>query len=178
MATIVSRSSAKASRASFKASCRWSTREGQVAYGLNMLRAVFLAGLGSILVHSGAQACRLPIAGPAQIMSRDFVTVATARVVAVRSASKEHPNRAFTADLELLRTLEGTPQTGHVVLRHREATECPRVLPLPRKGDVWAVYLAWEARPGGPVTYAFPIDWAEALDRRLGGTPRAQLREH
>ena len=132
-----------------------------------MMRMFVLSVGAWTALAGGASACRAPIAGPAQIMERDFVTVATARVLSVEPADAEQPERQFTASLLISETLEGAVQARRLTLRHRETTECPRRLPLPEPGEVWVVYREWEASDGGPVTYAWPLSWAERLDRRF-----------
>lgn len=140
---------------------------------VGMIRAFALSLMLWLTAAGSALACRVPIAGPAEIMGQAFVTVAIAEVLTVEPADEQRPNRAFTATLRLLETWEGFAQAGRLTLRHREATECPRRLPLPRVGEMWVVYLEWEAGEGGPATYAWPLSWAERLDTRFGGRPEA-----
>jgi hypothetical protein len=146
------------------------TPEGMVAS--DMLRLCLSALALWLWMLGPAEACRLPAAGPAERMARDYVTVATARVSSVQSLSPERPNRAFIAELEILETIEGQEQRGRVRLDHAERTECPTVLPLPREDEIWVVYLEWQAGDGGPVNAAWPLAWAQQLDPRFGGAPR------
>lgn len=138
-----------------------------------MVRLLLFALVAWLVSAAGASACRRPIAGPEEIMARDFVTVATARVLSVEAADPSRPNRAFVASLQITDTVEGFAQTGRLTLHHREVTECPRRLPLPQVGEEWVVYLEWEAGDGGPVYYAWPKSWAERLDVRFGGSSQA-----
>lgn len=128
-----------------------------------------------LLAASAAAACPRPIAGPGERMAEDYVTVATATVVEVRSQAPERPNRAFAAAFEIDRVVEGYPQSGRLRLWHEERTECPRVLPLPVEGETWVVYLEWNAAGDGPVANAWPLTWAERLDARFGGRPDADI---
>lgn len=139
--------------------------------------AVAAALVLSLLAPAAAEACMRPIAGPAERMADDYVTVATVTVTAVRSHAPERPNRAFDAEFEIDRVVEGHPPGGRLRLRHEERTECPRVLPLPTVGEAWVVYLEWDARGDGPAANAWPLTWAERLDARFGGDPGADMRD-
>lgn len=141
-----------------------------------MTRFAFLPAVLALLAAPGAaQACMRPIPGPGEVMARPYVTVAVATVVEVDSRATARPNRAFTAAFRIDRVVEGHPQSGRLVLRHEEMTECPRVLPLPVVGESWVVYLPWRAGEGGPVTDAWPLTWAERLDPRFGGRADADM---
>ena len=140
-----------------------------------MIRPVLIALGLSLAVPGAVHACMRPIDGPAEIMARDYVTVAVATVATVRSRATERPNRAFTAEFRIDRAVEGHPQSGRLRLWHEERTECPRVLPLPVEGEPWVVYLEWDAAGDGPVTRAWPLSWAKRLDRRFGGRPDADV---
>lgn len=131
----------------------------------------------SLLAPAAAEACMRPIDGPAERMAERYVTVAVVTVVAVRSRAPERPNRAFDAEFEIDRVVEGHPQSGRLRLWHEERTECPRVLPLPEVGETWVVYLEWDARGDGPAGDAWPLTWAERLDPRFGGDPEAGMRD-
>ena len=144
---------------------------GSARAGGAVLFALAIAALGS----DAALACPRPIAGPGERMAGDYVTVAVATIVAVRSRTPERPNRAFTAELEIDRVVEGHSQDGRLRLEHAERTECPRVLPLPVEGEAWVVYLEWEAGDGGPVINAWPLTWSQRLDPRFGGRPDADM---
>lgn len=137
-----------------------------------MMRLLLFALIAWLVSAAGASACRRPIAGAEEIMARDFVTVAAATVLSVEAADPSRPNREFVASLQITSTIEGFTQTGRVILRHREVTECPRRLPMPQVGEEWVVYLEREADDGGPVSYAWPKSWAERLDAGFEGNPR------
>ena len=140
-----------------------------------MVRTPLIALALALLAPSAVGACPRPIAGPGERMAGDYVTVALATVVEVRSRAPERPNRAFTAGFEIDRMVEGHPQSGRLRLWHEERTECPRVLPLPVEGETWVVYLEWDAAGDGPVADAWPLSWAERLDARFGGAPDADV---
>lgn len=142
-----------------------------------MIRPILLALVLSLAAPVAARACMRPIDTPAERMSEAYVTVAVATVVAVDVRAPERANRAFTAEFEIDRTIEGYPQAGRLRLWHEERTECPRVLPLPAVGEAWAVYLEWDAQGDGPVTEAWPLVWAEHLDPRFGGRADADARD-
>jgi len=142
-----------------------------------MFRTALIVIVVSLAAPVSARACMRPIDTPAERMAGDYVTVAVATVVAVNVRAPERPNRAFTAEFEIDRTVGGHPQTGRLRLWHEEQTECPRVLPLPVVGEVWAVYLEWDARGDGPVVEAWPLVWAERLDPRFGGRADADARD-
>lgn len=142
-----------------------------------MIRAAsVLVALAVLADPAGARACIRPIATPGERMAEGrWVTIAVASVVAVESHAPERPNRAFDAGFTIERTVEGHPQTGHLLLRHEEHTECPRVLPLPVVGEPWVVYLEWDARGDGPVAEAWPLSWSRRLDPRFGGHADADI---
>jgi hypothetical protein len=144
-----------------------------------MTRAAALAALAIAFGAPGAaDACIRPIAGPGErIAEGRWVTVALATVREVETRSPERPNRAFVAVLEIDRVVDGRAQSGRLVLRHEERTECPRVLPLPAVGERWVVYLPWDARGDGPVHDAWPLNWAERVDPRFGGRADADIRD-
>lgn len=142
-----------------------------------MMRTALIVLALSLAAPVAARACMRPIDTPAERMAGDYVTVAVATVVAVDVRAPERPNRAFTAEFGIDRTVEGHPQTGSLRLRHEERTECPRVLPLPVVGEAWVVYLEWDAHGDGPVTEAWPLVWAERLDPRFGGRADADARD-
>lgn len=137
--------------------------------------APLFAALALAAAPAAAHACMRPIAGPGERMAEPYVTVAVATVLEVRPEARDRPNRDFTAVLEIDRVVEGHRQSGRLVLRHAERTECPVVRPLPVVGEAWAVYLPWTAGEGGPVYDAWPLTWAERLDRRFGGRPDASI---
>jgi hypothetical protein len=142
-----------------------------------MIRSAAIAVLLVLFAPVAAEACMRPIAGPGERMAGRYVTIAVATVVAAKSRAPERPNRAFTAEFEIERVVDGYPQSGRLRLWHEEMTECPRVLPLPVVGEQWAVYLPWQAGEGGPVTDAWPLSWAERLDPRFGGRADADIRD-
>ena len=140
-----------------------------------MLRPVVIALILSLAAPAAARACMRPIDGPAEVMARNYVTVAVATVEAVRTRAPERPNRAFEAEFRIERVVEGYRQAGRLRLSHEERTECPRVLPLPVEGEPWVVYLEWDAGGDGPVTNAWPLSWAKRLDPRFGGQADAEV---
>lgn len=143
-----------------------------------MTRLAPLFAALALAAAPAAQACIRPIDTPGERMAEGrWTTVATARVVEVRSRSPERPNRAFTAVFEVTGEVEGWPQTGRYRLWHEEHTECPILLPLPVEGEAWVLYFQGRSEPGDLVHSAWPLTWSERLDRRFGGRPDADMRD-
>jgi hypothetical protein len=142
-----------------------------------MIRAALLAlTLALAAAPAAATACIRPIDTPGERMDEGrWTTVATARVVEVRSRAPERPNRAFEAVMEVTRLVEGHPQAGRYRFWHAERTECPVVLPLPVEGETWALYMEGRTEEGGLVTHAWPLAWSERLDPRFGGRADADM---
>lgn len=146
-----------------------------------MTRATLVGPIASLTLAlaapGAAVACMLPIDGPGVWMANRYSTVAVATIVEVRSQASDRPNRAWTAVAEVTRVVEGVPQTGRYSLWHEEQTECPRVLPLPLRGEAWTLYMEGLVGEGGLVPQAWPLTWSERLDARFGGDPDADMRD-
>lgn len=137
--------------------------------------AAVLALILSLVAPAAAQACMLPPPGPGERMAEAWTTVAVVTVLEVQSRAPERPNRAWSAQAEITRVVEGTLRVDRVRLWHQEFSECPEVLPLPVAGEAWVVYLEGRIEEGGLAPYAWPLTWAERLDPRFGGRPDADI---
>lgn len=137
--------------------------------------AVVLAFILSLAAPVAAHACMLPPPGPGERIAGPWSAVAVVTVLDVQSRAPERPNRAWTAQAEVARVVEGALQVDRLRLWHEELSECPEVLPLPVADEPWVVYLEGRAGEGGLAPNAWPLTWAQRLDPRFGGQPDADI---